>query len=116
MSQVTGRVYVNINGARIRSKEKAKLDMGGVERTAETSDAGVDGYSEKTAVPRIECKINHTADVSLQGFIDFKDGTVTFETDTGKVFTLSNAWCAKPPSITGGEVDLVFEGTECLEG
>ena len=116
MTQVTGRVYVALNGQRIRSKEGAKLSMGGPERTAETSDAGVDGFSEKTAVPRVECKINHTADTSLKALQDFKDGTLVFETDTGKVFTLTDAWCAKPPELTKGEVDLTFEAKECLEG
>lgn len=116
MTQVTGRVFVALNGQRIRSKEGASLETGGAEREAQTSDAGVDGFSEKTAVPRVECKVNHTAETSLKSFQDFKDGTLTFETDTGKVFTLIDAWCAKPPKMTKGEIELVFEAKECLEG
>lgn len=116
MAQVTGRVFVNVNGARIRSKPGAKLNMGGTERTAEVSDAGVDGYSEKIVPPRVECQVNHTADVNLDDFRNFRTGTVTFETDTGSVFTLRDAWCAKPPELTGGDVTLVFEAVECLQG
>jgi hypothetical protein len=116
MTQVTGRVFIALNGQRIRSKEGASLETGGVEREAQTSDAGVDGYGEKTAVPKVECKINHTADTSLKALQDFRDGTLVFETDTGKVYTLTDAWCAKPPKLTKGEVDLTFEAKECLEG
>lgn len=116
MSQVTGKVYITINGMRLRSKEGAKLNTGGIEREPAMSDSGVDGYSEKTAAPQVDCTINHTADVSLQEIQNFKDGTLTFETDTGAIFTLKDAWCAKPPELTKGEVSLVFQATECLEG
>jgi hypothetical protein len=116
MPQVTGRVFVALNGQRIRSKEGASLETGGIEREAQTSDAGVDGFSEKIAVPRVECRVNHTDAISLKAFQDFRNGSLTFETDTGKVFTLSDAWCAKPPKLTKGEVELTFEARECLEG
>lgn len=116
MSQVTGRVFIALNGQRIRSKEGAMLNIGGVNREAAVSDAGVDGYSESVAVPRVECKVSHTADMQLKTFQDFKDGTLVFETDTGRVFTLTGAWCSQAPVMTKGEVDLVFEAQECLEG
>jgi hypothetical protein len=116
MPQVTGRVFVALNGQRIRSKEGATLNTGGVKREAAVSDAGVDGFSEGIAVPRVECKINHTAQTDLKAIQDFKDGTLVFETDTGKVFTLTGAWCADPPKLTKGDVDLAFEARECLEG
>lgn len=114
--QVTGRVFISVNGKRIRSKEGARLNMGGPKREAAVSDAGVDGFSESVSVPRIECKISHTADTSLKEFQDFKDGTVVFETDTGKVYTMTGAWNADPPMLQKGEIDLAFEGVEVLEG
>ncbi len=116
MSQVTGRVFVALNGQRIRSKEGAKLNTGGAERDPAISDAGVDGYSEKIVAPQVDCKFNHTADTSLADLQAFKDGTLTFETDTGRVYTLVNAWCAKPPELEKGEVSLVFNAQECIEG
>ena len=114
--QVTGRVFIALNGGRIRSKEGSSLDIGGAKRDAAVSDAGVDGFSESIGVPRVECKISHTADTSLKALQDFKDGTLVFETDTGKVYTLTGAWCAQPPRMSKGEIDLVFEAVECLEG
>ncbi|MGA0569648.1 phage tail tube protein [Variovorax sp. VNK109] len=116
MSQVTGKVVFTINGKRLRSKEGAKLNMGGIARDPALSDSGVDGYTEKYEVPQVDCTINHTADISLQEIQNFKDGTGTFETDTGRIFTLKDAWCAKPPEMTKGEVTLVFQARECLEG
>ena len=115
MGQVTGRVFLSLNGQRIRSKEGASLEMGGVERDAAISDAGVDGYMEKIIAPKVDCKISHTDQTrlkDLQGFL----GTLTFETDTGVVFTLTEAWNVKPPKLEKGEVTLEFCAVECLEG
>lgn len=116
MTQVAGKAFITINGRRLRSKEGAKLNTGGAERDPAVSDSGVDGYTEKVAVPQVDCVINYTPDISLKEIHDFKDGTLTFETDNGKVHTLKDAWCAKPPEVTKGEITLVFQGTECLEG
>lgn len=114
--QYTGKVFIAMNGVRIRSKEGATLDMGGTRREASVSDAGVDGYTEANTVPRVECKVQHYAGMSLQDIQNFRDGTLVFETDTGSVFTMTPAWCAAPPKMAKGEVDLVFEGAEVLEG
>lgn len=116
MSQITGRVYITINGTRMRSKEGAKLNTGGAEREAATSDAGVDGYSERIAVPMVDFAINHSADTRLSELQAITAATLTFETDTGRIFTLKDAWCAKPPELVKGEVTLQFMGTECIEG
>lgn len=113
--QQTGRVFISLNGQRIRSKEGASLNIGGPRRDAAVSDAGVDGFSESIVPPRVACKINHNPGISLKQLQDFKDGTLVFETDTGKVFTITEAWTAEPPEMTKGEIDLVFQGVECLE-
>lgn len=116
MSQVTGRVFIALNGRRLRSKEGAKLITGGIEREPAMSDSGVDGFVEKFVHAQVECSINHTPDISLRELQDFKEGTLTFETDTGSVWTLKDAWNAKPPELTKGDVALVFQAVECLEG
>ena len=115
MTQVTGRVFISLNGDRIRSKEGAELETGGVEREASVSDAGVDGHTEKVVAPKVSCKISHTARTSLTDLHAFK-GTLTFETDTGSVFTLIEAFSAKPPKLVKGEVTLEYGAVECLEG
>lgn len=114
-NQVTGRVFVAVNGKRLRSKEGAKLKFGGVEREAVMGDTGVLGYSEKTSAPEVECTIAHMADTSLKELTDFADGSVQFETDTGKVFQLSGAWCAGGLELDKGEVKVKFQGMNCEE-
>lgn len=112
---VSGRVFISLNGDRIRSKEGAKLETGGLKREAAISDAGVDGPTESVVAPKVTCKINHTDKTSLRDIHAFK-GTLTFETDTGKVFTLIDAWSATPPSLEKGESDFEFGAVECQEG
>lgn len=116
MGQVSGKVFITINGRRLRSKEGAKLMTGGIEREPAVSDSGVDGYTEKHSTPQVDCTISHTPDISLQEIQNFKSGTLTFEADTGRIWTLKDAWCAKPPELTKGEVSLVFNAVECIEG
>lgn len=115
MAQVTGRVFIALNGQRIRSKEGASLNTGGQENEPAISDAGVDGHTGKITAPSVECKINHTAQTRLADIQAFR-GTLTFETDTGVVYTLIEAWNAKPPKLEKGEVTLEFGAVECIEG
>lgn len=116
MTQIAGKAFLTINGQRLRSKEGASLETGGAERDAVVSDSGVDGFTEKEVAPKVDCKISLTSDIKLKDLQAFKDGTLVFETDTGRVFTLTNAWCAKPPKLEKGEVTLEFGAVECLEG
>ena len=115
MAQVTGRIFISINGQRLRSKEGASLDTGGLKREPVSSDAGVDGFSESVVPPQVDCTISHTAETSLFDIHAFK-GTLTFETDTGRVYTITNGYSMTPPKLAKGEVPFQFSGTECLEG
>lgn len=115
MAQVTGRVFISLGGLRLRSKEGAKLDTGGIKRDPVVSDAGVDGFTETVVPPQIDCKISHTADTSLTDIHAYK-GTVTFETDTGRIYTLYEGFSMTPPVLEKGEVTAQFSGTQCLEG
>lgn len=116
MAQIAGRVFISLNGQRLRSKEGASLETGGIEREAANSDSGVDGFTEKITAPKVDCKINLSADVKLADLQAFKNGTLVFETDIGRTYTLTNAWCATPPKLEKGEVSLTFGAVECLEG
>lgn len=114
--QIAGKVFLTINGQRLRSKEGASLEMGGIEREAVISDSGVDGFMEKFTAPKVDCKVSLTNDIKMADLQAFKDGTLVFETDTGRVYTVTGAWNAKPPKLEKGEVSLEFGGSECLEG
>jgi hypothetical protein len=115
MSHVTGRVFITLNGQRIQSKDGASLDMGGLKRTPVIADGGIVGYSEELTAPEVNCKVAHIATTSLKEFQDFKDGSLMFETDTGSVFSLSEAWNADPPKLEKGEITLKFNAIDCVE-
>lgn len=117
MSQVTGRVYIKVNGNLLETKEGAKLsNISGVERT-EVVGNDVYGYVEKAVAPTIECTIVDKASLKIKDIAAITDATCTFETDTGKTYIVRNAWCASAPSLTGGEgdVECKFVGHACEE-
>lgn len=114
-NQVTGRVFVAVNGNRLTSKPGAKLTFGGVEREGVAGDSGVHGYMEKTSIPAIDCTISHKGDTSLTDLRNITDASLTFQTDTGHTFLVRNAWCANALELTNGEVTLKFEGVTCEE-
>lgn len=114
-NRVTGRVFISVNGARLRSKEGAKLMLGGAEREAVVGDDSIHGFTEKLAVPGIECTISHLADTELKALADLTDASVQFETDSGPIYVLRNAWLAKPLEMSKGEVQLVFNGQSVEE-
>jgi hypothetical protein len=108
MAQVTGIVKVYVNGALQRSKEGAKLILGGKERTAQTGYA-VYGWAEKVVPAQVEFTLAHTADVDLIELNNLTGATVKFETDTGQSFMVANAFMTKPAELTGGEGDVAME-------
>jgi len=114
-NQITGRAYITVKGERLRSKEGASLKFGGVEREDVLGDAGVLGYSEKITAPEVECTIAHNAAFSLKTFMEITDETVIFETDTGKTYSLRNAWCKGALELSKGEVKVRFGAISCEE-
>jgi hypothetical protein len=114
-NQITGRAYITIKGARLRSKEGATLKFGGVEREDVLGDAGVLGYAEKVIAPEVECTLAHNAAFSLKSFMDITDESLHFETDTGKIYSMTNAWCKGALELTKGEVKLRFGAISCEE-
>jgi hypothetical protein len=108
MAQVTGIVKVYVNGSLQRSKEGAKLILGGKERTAQTGHS-VYGYSEKVVPAQLEFTLADMADTDLVELSNLVDATAKFETDTGKSYLIANAFTTKPAELTGGEGDVPME-------
>lgn len=112
MAQVTGRVFIRVNGKLLRSKDGAKItNIGGFERTAVVGYE-VYGYVEKVVAPSIECTLVDTADLKLKEIHAITNATCNFDTDTGKTYILREAWCESALSLTGGEgeVECKFTG------
>ena len=117
MAQVTGTVVVRMNGKSLRSDAKATMSLGGYERKDRYADHGLAGYSQTPIAASIKANLLHTADSDLQEIMDATDVTLDFETDTGRVFTIPNAFCTEPPQLTGseGEVAVAFMGNNAIE-
>lgn len=105
MSQITGRCWLYIDGALVRSKAGAKLQIGGIERKT-VKGAQVWGYAEGVTEPQVEATLADTADLSLTAINAITDATVTFETDTGKQYVLRHAWVANSQTLSEGEGDV----------
>ena len=116
MAQVTGIVKLYVNGTMQRSKEGASLMLGGKERTTQSGHS-VYGYSEKIVPSEIEFTLAHTADADLIELNNLVDATVRFETDTGIVFNVPEAWTTAPCKITGGEgdVEVTMQGVPAVQ-
>lgn len=112
MSQVTGRIFVKINGKMQRSKSGAKFNPGGVERTPVVGDDSVHGYAEKIVPAEVECTISHLAGTNLIELRNLVNATIEVETDTGDRYIIRKAFVAEMPALTGGEgeVALKFNG------
>lgn len=114
--QVTGICYIRINGQLLRSKEGAKLDnIGGKTREAVVGHS-VYGFTETVVAPTVDAVLADTRDLSIIDIQNTTDATVTFETDTGKQYVISHAWCESAGSLTaGGDVEVKFTGMKCEE-
>lgn len=115
MGQLTGRVTIRIDGQEIKSKDGAKLDIGGVKRNTEKGGGRIHGYTEEDMEPSVEFKIAHDKNISLKWLASLTSATVMFETDTGKQFTVRDAYTTEPPTLTGNDVDVKMAGKECDE-
>lgn len=116
-NQVTGRVWVRVNGKTLRSKEGAKLQYGGKKREAVVSGTDVVGYAEAPETPGVDCTLIHMADTSLAEILDITDATMQYETDTEITYILRHAWCVGALELTGGkgEIAAKFQALTCEE-
>lgn len=112
MAQLLGRAYVKIDGAVLRSNTGAKLDVGGVVRSAVVGNQ-VHGYAESVKEATVECEISLAKGDSLEGLRNTAGATITFECDTGQTYVVRDAWLQDPPVMTegeGGKIPLTFGG------
>lgn len=107
--QATGVVIVEINGMRLASKEGAKLNTGGMERTPITLQDGSVRFAEKPTHALVTATLVHGGDADVDALNNFKNGTCTFKTDTGKTYLISDAFTTKPVEISGGEGEMPIE-------
>ena len=110
MAQKTGRVTLKINGGQLASKRGAQLQTGGVEREPDIDDQGKSYYSEKIVGALVTATIIHTSQTDLVALRGFAGGTLNFETDTGQVWTVPDAFTQTIGPLQNGEVEVTFGG------
>jgi len=108
MAKVVGIVKVFINGELQRSKDGAKISLGGKERTIQTGYA-VFGHSEKVVPSMVEFTLANTADDDLIALGNLTDATVRFETDVGRSYVCTGMVVTKVIELTGGEGEVSIE-------
>ncbi|ADU63400.1 MULTISPECIES: phage tail tube protein [Pseudodesulfovibrio] len=116
--QVTGKAIIRVDGTELRTQDGATLNPGGEKREAQVGNGKVHGYKEETQAPELECQVFHTADLSLKALGAITSATVMFETDTGAVFVLREAFVTDVPSLNvkDGTVGLKMSAISCDEG
>lgn len=118
MSQITGRALIKLDGRLQKSRPGATIRLGGFSRTTQNGDDSVHGYSEAVVSPRIECTFSHDRNTNMTELDNFKDGSILFETDSGKTYIVSEAWRSDDPatlSTQDGSIPYVFEGLRSEE-
>lgn len=109
--KLTGIVRVKLDSDLVRSKSGASLEIGGFNRKAQKGHK-VYGHTDEVMESVCTFVIFHAGGDDLRGIANKIDSTLEFETDTGDTYMIPNAFCTKPPKLTGGdgEVELEFAG------
>lgn len=117
MAQFTGTCVVRMDGLSLQSKDKAKIEIGGFERTAVYTDHSFAGFVEKPICSKVTFTAAHSATLDLIAIRNAKNVSIEFETDGGVAFLVANAFCVKPPELTGGDGDVAIEfmGKEAVQ-
>jgi hypothetical protein len=108
--KATGRVKVKVDGDLLRSKSGASIQLGGVKRTPVPNDQGTVDYKEETVPAEVKCTLVHVGTTDLPAIRAFAGGNVIYETDTGIVYTVPNAFFQEMGELKDGEVEVTFGG------
>lgn len=104
MPQISGKVYITVNGKLLPLVGTAKLQLGGDKRSPVVGN-DVHGWSAEVVPARAECTFVENGSVEAEDIKDATDVTVTVEDDTGRARTIANAVCEGDISVNEkGEV------------
>ena len=116
MSQVLGIATIKVNGEQLNSKEGAKLNLGGIQRTPVVAGSKVH-YTERVMPSGLECTLLVTKDTNATKMNTWRNVTITFEGDNGKKYTVNGAFTTEPLEVTdgNGEMPLKLSGPPAEE-
>lgn len=113
--QSTGRVTIQLGSEQLMSKPGASIQTGGIERDFDMTDQMQSYFREKPTAALIEATIVHVAETDMAALRKWKNGTASFTTDSGKVFTVSHAATASLGPLQNGEVQIRIGGDPAEE-
>lgn len=105
MAKLTGIVRITINGALTQSLPGATMDMGGIKGTPVTGHRFY-GRFEEVMHAEIDMKVAHSALTPTEDWRNLDDAVITFETDTGVVYGISNAFLMETIKLEGAGAGL----------
>lgn len=117
MAKVTGRVEILANGVLLLNKNGAQASGIGesgrpaIKREPIMGDTGIHGYKETIEPAKLTVSLTDRDDVLLNSLAAINgDGTIVMRSvNGGKVYTMANAVCTTPLSVTAGEGDTKVE-------
>lgn len=115
MAKVHGRAFITVGGVRYNTKEGATLKTGGVMREPVVGDGGVAGAQEKIEAPQIDCTIIATQDVSIEAIQAISDANISFDSDNGKSYVMTNSFNGPVPELSRDGIKCSFFGVEVKE-
>lgn len=115
MANVTGKVFITVNGKRLASKAGAKLNFASEEGEMVMAESGPVGARYTPVAPGFECTIIHTDETSMTELGAIRAGAASFDTDSGKSYVLSGVYYLKGNELSGGEVSYTFGALDCRE-
>ena len=117
-TKITSRGFLDAGSlGRLPTKEGATINFGNLKREAVMGDEGVLGFSEAyDGAPSIKVTIAHANSTDEDTIKDFVGESLTYQTNSGKIYTLMNAWTVDPLelSVKDGQLDVLFNGTELI--
>lgn len=111
MSQLVGIAKVKMNGGTLRSKSEdgTSFQPGGQVRESRMSVAGND-FIERVMPGKITTTLQYVAETDVDALRKLRNGTVEYETDIGVIWILPNAFVTELGELSGGELEVTFEG------
>ena len=114
--KITSRGYIDAGSlGRLPTKEGATINFGSLKREPVMGDDGVLGFSEVyDSAPFIKVTIVHAKTTDEDDLQNFTGETITYSTNTGKSYTLMNAWVggAMELNVKDGQLEVTFYGTK----
>ncbi|MCG9681212.1 phage tail tube protein [Vibrio sp. Isolate23] len=115
---ITSRAVLNAGSlGRLPIKEGAEINFGNLKREPVMGDDGVLGHSESyEEAPSIKCVIAHASNTDEDAIKEFVDENITLETNSGKTYTLTDAWVGDPLTLAvkEGQLEVMFYGYELI--